>query len=624
MKQEKLHQWLLALMFAGYVAFFFFVSSLKFHSFSYQDIDLTLITQNFHAIVNFILFPFSYGNIAIFSGGHLPLLNFLLVPIYKIFPHTLTILFLQTFFLGSGVFGIYLIARNILGPAYALYFSFAYLIYPALNYVNLFEAHFIAFSAPLLLFMFYFFLRINFKAFLLFMFLALSVQEDISLAVMGFGVYALLSRRSKNISLKWAVVPFACSLAWFILVFFINKDVTAIAPIYKAVPDSGGVSLGYLGFFSWLGNTPQEMLGNLFLKPFSVIRHISAPHKLAYLFGLFMPLSFLPVLSFKGLLMILFGIAESLLSIAPPHSDIHNQYSAMVTPAIFISAMLGLHNLLRIKFLKEKAKNILVILISVSLLSAFAIGPFTAMHYDIRRMIRIKNSDYARVSNFFISLVPKDVPVIATFALSPHLAGRDFLAAFYMFVYSDLAKFIPQAKQVYTHALIDFDDQMTFYSGFYNLRTGLKERCFIFQEGWGLVETIDTLAFFKKGHKSDYKLTESMGFISPEEKTNLDLNSAIAMRESRYAAKIIEGFPVLTIEATFAKLKSSENNFLPVAEIINKDGRVLKKPLMAPFRIYPFSEWKVDEIVKIRSNIFLPEQFRDSELQVRISLVPLQ
>lgn len=621
---QKKHFAFLSLMFVGYVVFFSFLCFLKFRSFSYQDVDLTLITQNFHAMVNFILFPFSYGNIAIFSGGHLPLFTFLLSPIYKLFPHPFTVLFLQTFFLGSGVFGVYLIARNILGPGYALWFSFAYLIYPALNYVNLFEAHFIAFSTPLLLFMFYFFLKRNFKLFLLFMFLALSVQEDVSLAVIGFGAYVLLSRRNKNISLKWAIVPVLCAVAWFLAVFFINRGVIKIAPIFKVAENTGRASLGYLGFFSWLGNTPQEMLKNLFLKPLSVIHHISAPHKLNYIFELFMPLSFLAVLSFKGLIMVLFGIAESLLSIAPPHSDIHNQYSAMAIPAIFVSAMLGIHNLLRIKFIKDRQKPVLIGFMSVSLLSAFAIGPFAAMHYDIRRMTKIKNSDYAHISNFFISKVPKEVPVVSTFGLSSHLTGRDFLAPFYMFVFSDLIKYIPQAKEVYTHALVDFDDQLTFYSGFNNMPVGLKERCFVVQEDWGLVETIDSVAYFEKGYKSDYKLAESIGFISAQDKAGLNIDSGVAMRESRYAAKIIGNFPVLSLEATFAKLKTSENNFLPVAEIVNKQGRVLKKPLIAPFRVYPFSEWKVDEIVKIRANIFLPEQFRDSDLQVRISLVPLQ
>ena len=620
------HPGIIALAFAAYVTFFTFISFLKYASYSYTDVDLTVVIQYFHAITKFNFIPVSYGNFSIFTGGHLPLFLILIVPAYALFPHPFTLLFLQSLFLGLGVFGVYLIARELLNPKFALYFAFAYLIFPALNYVNLFEAHFIVFSVPLLFFMFYFFLKRNFQIFLLFMFLSLLCQEDVSLVVIGVGLYALFSRiKDKSITLRWVIAPIVSGLGWFISVILIAAFMQKItAPQKEIATITEAMSRGYLGFYAWLGSSPIEILKTLFSRPFYVISHIFVEHKIRYLFQLFAPLFFLPFLSPQGLIIIFSGMSESLLSIAPPHSDIHFQYPSLIIPFIFISAILGLRNLLKVKFLQEKSRVILIMLMCVSLLSAFSIGPFTRLHYEISRMRGIKNSDNTQIRDFFVKQVPGGVPVIATFAFATHLTGRDFLCPFYTFVYSSLLKFIPQVKERYTHALVDFDDQLTFYSNFNDTPWGLKSRCFIFQEGWGLVETVDSLALFQKGYKSDYKLIETAGVIKPEDKAKFDSNLDIALLESKYAVRMIENFPVLDLTAVFAKLKPSGNNYLPVLEIVNKKGEVLKKPLIAPFRIYSFGEWAPDEVVKIRSNIFLPEQFRGSDLNVRISLVRLQ
>ena len=75
----------------------------------------------------------------ILFGVHLNLIILLVIPVYAVFQHPLTLLFLQTIFLALPATPLYLLARLRLNHAFALMVVLVYLFFPALGFINIFS-----------------------------------------------------------------------------------------------------------------------------------------------------------------------------------------------------------------------------------------------------------------------------------------------------------------------------------------------------------------------------------------------------------------------------------------------------------------------------------------------------
>jgi len=168
--------WILPIPIIVYTAIFSGIAFLKYRSFSFYDMDLAAINQTFWNSLHGTFVSSYYGETALLSG-HKWFIIFPLLPFYALFPSPLILLFLQSLALGLGSWAVYLLGREIVDNHWGLLFAGCYLIYPALNYVNLFEFHPIAFATPLLLFTLYFYQKRKWGLFLTFVLLALSVRE---------------------------------------------------------------------------------------------------------------------------------------------------------------------------------------------------------------------------------------------------------------------------------------------------------------------------------------------------------------------------------------------------------------------------------------------------------------
>jgi len=97
--------------------------------------------------------------------------------------------------------------------------------------------------------------------------------------------------------------------------------------------------------------------------------------KLIYLFQLLLPLGFLSLLSPASCIMIIVPALEGLLSSRPQHFSIQYQYTALIIPFVFISAIRGTRNLLRWKWLKFKPDYLVIFLLLISPPSARMLRP---------------------------------------------------------------------------------------------------------------------------------------------------------------------------------------------------------------------------------------------------------
>ncbi|HEX7670759.1 MAG TPA: DUF2079 domain-containing protein, partial [Polyangiaceae bacterium] len=115
--------------------------------------------------------------------GHFDPLLVLLSPTFLIYPFAETLLVLQTLWLASGAIPVYLLGRHHVGHRGAgVALALAYLAYPALHGVNLFDFHSIALCIPPLLWFLYFLEQERAGAAYLTLGLCLLVREDVSLA----------------------------------------------------------------------------------------------------------------------------------------------------------------------------------------------------------------------------------------------------------------------------------------------------------------------------------------------------------------------------------------------------------------------------------------------------------
>ncbi len=85
-------------------------------------------------------------------GDHFSVVLYLLAPVYRLFPHPATLLWLQTIALSTGALPVYLLAAQRLGSRWwGALLALVYLMYPPLQYLNLFDVHPESFAVPSLL-----------------------------------------------------------------------------------------------------------------------------------------------------------------------------------------------------------------------------------------------------------------------------------------------------------------------------------------------------------------------------------------------------------------------------------------------------------------------------------------
>ncbi len=593
----------LLLLIAGYAVFFSVVALVRYRSFSFHDMDLAVINQNFHNLSQGILVSPEYGTPGILSG-HKWFIFFPLLPLYLLFPGPPLLLVLQSVALAAGAGAVFLLARKMLSPGLGLAMAFAYLIYPALHFVNLFEFHPIAFATPLLLFAFYFLQQRRWGRYLLFVFLSLSVRQDVAIPVFALGVYALIAARGgPDASFwkrwRWGIVPVVSSLAWFyVCVSLIPRLVAPLEP--EKTPEMVEM------FFGWLGSTPGEILRTVLTRPGYVVRGVFIRPKITYAWQLLSPVALLPLLNPAGALMVLISMAEGLLSERFTHFSIRYQYSSIITPMVFAAAVLGLKNLLRWLPFRKTAGWAAAAVTAVAVITAWSFGPIPELPRQFEDW-RFTREDAVRQA--MVNEIPPEAPVTATFAFTPKLSNRPRMFFFYHLYASarrpDWEAHVPVMQEGAEYLLVDFDDRLTFYD-FYTPGGDRSIYSFLREGEWELAATVNSLALFRRGGEF------VPGLIAFEEPARRWRTAETLPDLEIAAASAVPGeeldFEVLRFSANFRPRRSLPD-ILMLVRLVSRDapGRAVQQFLMAPYRIYPSHRWRAGEAVSLTANILVPE-----------------
>jgi len=471
-----------------YVAIFGTVCTLKYFSFGYDDFDLAV-----HAQVMWNLAFNGSGMSSIlglhFLGNHAHFVSFLILPLYRILPHPLTLLWLQTLALGAAAIPLFFIARSVLGRVWSVWVVLLYVLYPGLAFTNLYEFHPTVFATFFLSCVLWMYHQKRFGLFALFLVLAMSCQENVALAAFGIGVYALFQRRPW----RWSLFPLAFGVLYFlwtvrVLMPSYNKDVINFLLLYKG-----------------LGETPGAILHTLFLDPAKVFKIVVTAQKGHYITSLFLPVAFMPLLHPVSLVVVLPFLFQHLVSTRPSDTQIFFHYTAEMVPLIFYSCIFGLGRLI-----KGWNRDILRwpfvgFLLIVAMVFSFMIGPHTETMGDLMGGMRSTPRD--RIKKAMLLRLPRDAGVVATFEFLPHLAGRRDLFSFHhvytgFYTLSDKEYELPAATRF---ALIDFRDVRTF-KGFFKPHRYKNLKKFFDSGVWGVQDVRDGIVLMQKGAPDRYRL----------------------------------------------------------------------------------------------------------------------
>lgn len=292
---------------------------------------------------------------------HVEPILFLVAPLYRLWPHPATLLWLQVAWLSLSALPLYVLAvRRLHSEWTALVIVAAYFLMPATEAVTLFDFHAVTLAPLLLLSAIYFLDRalerqgqsfwlwpekkqptngstsqrhtqpysLLLTAYFLFL-LAMSTKEDISLYVVMIGLYLLALRRRWRESLTLMV----SGAAWF----YVASQV--IIPAYR----TGGGHSVFLAWFETLGRTPVEVALSPFTKPDQVVALFLRPGSLSALGMLTIPQALLPLLGLPVLIMAAPGLAFSFLSENPTLRQLETwHYAAPMLPFIMLAVIDGL------------------------------------------------------------------------------------------------------------------------------------------------------------------------------------------------------------------------------------------------------------------------------------------
>jgi hypothetical protein len=157
-------------------------------------------------------------------------------------------------------------------------------------------------------------------------------------------------------------------------------------------------------------------------------------------------------------------------------------------------------------------------------------------------------------------------------------------------------------------ALIDFNDYLTFYD-FYT--PGGDRDTFRFLDGgnWQLVESVNSLALFKKGERPELALAGRASESEINDRMDIRIAPFAKLIGLDVKPKKFREAKITQVEAFFVCLSKIPDDwlFFVVFSRRGDPGFQLRNFFWAAYRMYPTSRWSPGEIVKQTCDILIPE-----------------
>lgn len=594
-KNSSLLLWIFVLI---YFFYFSLISIMKFRSFSYYDFDLAVHDL---AVWNILHGSISNSILGIpFLGNHMHLVSFLIAPIYLIFKSPLTLLLLQTASLALAVFPLYHLTRYLLDEGWALIISIVYLFYPGLGYTNLFEFHPTVFAVPFLFMSIYYYELNLFKKFTIFIVLSMLCQENISLAIIMFGIMSIFTHRY----LRWILTPILIGGLYFLfslwgISFFNNNTVQ------------------FFSLYSHLGNSPSTAIFNILTHPLILVKMLLRQQCLSFILNIFLPFLFLPLFVPLQLLPALPLFLQHMLSNRSTDLMINFHYSAEIIPFLLVSFIYAIRHILKKGWIQSRL-FLKVSLLSVALLSNLYLGPHFAVFPHLFSQYK---RDYLDVyKDSLIEKIPSEAKVVATFEFLPHLSHRRYLYSFHhvylgFYTLSNKRYELPSEAE---YALIDFNDYLTF-RGFFTPLGYKNLQNFLSAGNWQVEDSLESIVLFRKNITPKMNLCRIVEDINkePVHKMLIDIDEDFQL--IGYDLKDTEKKDTLDIVFYWKCLNQSNKDINAFLDIVDReDNLVMRKIYPICYGIFPTNSWRNGEVFKEEYHIKIPPDYLRNQLKLKV------
>jgi uncharacterized membrane protein len=365
-------------------------------------------------------------------SAHFDPIIILLSPIYMLAPRAETLLVMQSVWLATAVFPLYLLAIRRLGdPWFGVLLAATYVFTPALHGVNFFDFHSLTMVVPTLIWAIYLIdvgARWRYCGMLVLM---LITREDMSLLAAFLGLYAILQRRT-----ALGLVTIVISLTYLYLVkSYAMNDSSLLMP-------EGKDSMSYIYFYEEMIPHHKEGARGLVLtvltNPAYTLKVFFKPEKVFYFLACLGPLLFLPLFSGRKTIIMVYGLVFIGLASRKHVFSLHFQYSSVWFPVLLAALPDGIDRVSRSRIataLGFDTKRLQWLLASTVLASTVMTslkfgafvpnGSFRAGWNAITRMPDEEVRERYEYLMDMIATIPPDEAVSSTSGVGPHLSNRE-------------------------------------------------------------------------------------------------------------------------------------------------------------------------------------------------------
>lgn len=418
---------ILLLLISIYLVYFTVASFARYDNFYTGRFDLGNMDQTvwntIHGRIFEVTNPNDANNISRLSG-HADFILILISPLYLVWPHAKVLLLIQTLIISLGAIFVYLISKEVLRKkSISFIFSIVYLLNPSLQFSNLYDFHAVTFATTFLLAAFYYLIKKRYMVTTIFLVLAGLTKEDIWLITGILGGYIFFVYKKYVLGIS---VLFISLFTFYFL-------------IWQAIPASGNGRHFALNYYSDFGNSPESVIRNVILSPDRTIATFLGENQLIFLKQILIPLAFLPIFS----IFIVFSLPTLFINLLSDNSQLQQivyQYTAAITPFLFISAIYAIKNLKNL--LPKIPISFYVILITLgTLYSVLNYGP---LPFSKKAQIDMftKPLENRKTIDKILSKIPQEYSVSATNDLGSHLSQRQKIYTIPQVANADIVAFL--------------------------------------------------------------------------------------------------------------------------------------------------------------------------------------
>lgn len=379
------------------VLFVVFLSSLTILNYLHHSAatyDFGIFSQMFH-YMDKTLIPYTTVErdrlLSHFAVHFSPIL-YILLPFYKILPNPSILLFMQVLIIALGLIPLYKLCKHFkYSNKIIIALSLIYILYPSLIGGCFFYFHENKILITLLLWLFYFIEKGNFKLIALFALLVMLVKEDAAVYIGIIGLYLLFSKK-KNIKGLYLIIA---SVIYFVVV-------TTLMKIYG----EGIMSGRYENYIFNNEGSLITVIINIIKNPTYLFYQLLSLEKLKFLIYMFVPMAMLPIAIKKpSNIILLFPLV--LINIMTNYSYQYNigyQYTYGSTAFLFYLVILNIKELPN-----QLIKKLLIIGVSSSMIF------FVATYYK-KNLINqyINNKDTKQIIDEGLKLIPSNKSIKAS------------------------------------------------------------------------------------------------------------------------------------------------------------------------------------------------------------------